>query len=53
MQHYGETRKERPAEGRRYNLVYLIEMVAELKLKNVPTESLSGNDKELLETKPK
>ena len=44
-------KKDQRKEGR-YNLVYLIEMVEELKLKNVPMESLSGNYKELLETKP-
>ena len=43
-------KKDQRKEGR-YNLVYLIEKVAEFELKNVPMESLSENDKELLETK--
>ena len=43
-------KKDQRKEGR-YNLVYLIEKVAEFELKNVPMESLSENDKELLEAK--
>ena len=43
-------KKDQRKQGR-YKLVHLIEKVSKFDLKNVPIESLSENDKELLEAK--